>query len=295
MTEVPQDIKKFTVEEAAKYKNIAIPLRSGILRRAIVRKMDPMKLHPNPDDEFCDPKIGPNDEIISNYLKDIREAKKHNLPPFAEPLMVTRIHPDGYMLLNGHHRWAAALKSHMKQVPIEIINVAQVEDIRKMIDHSKHNKRVTFDLDEVVFVSDNQTAMENALNFPFNKIYKQRLKLGIPSLFYYLTTHDYDVWVYSANYYGLDYTRNLFKHYHTTLDGIITGTGRKGIIDEKTRQKMKEMVEGHYQMTIHIDNNSLTCVNTDTKEFTDYTLSGSTETWAREVMEIIKGLDKHES
>ena len=31
--------------------------------------------------------------------------------PWEEPLIVEKVHPEGYMLLNGHHRWAAALKT----------------------------------------------------------------------------------------------------------------------------------------------------------------------------------------
>ena len=41
MTEVPQDIKKFAVEEAAKYKNIAIPLDREFCEERLCEKRIP--------------------------------------------------------------------------------------------------------------------------------------------------------------------------------------------------------------------------------------------------------------
>ena len=40
--------------------------------------------------------------------------------PAFEPLPVQKISPDGYLILNGHHRWAAAHLSGMKSIDVEI-------------------------------------------------------------------------------------------------------------------------------------------------------------------------------
>ena len=289
-------LSDYVAKDIEKYKGVAVPVDSSFFQRAFIKNADPQKLHANPDDEFCDPKIGPNQEIISKYERDIRNAQMHSIPdPFDEPLMVTRIYPDGYMLLNGHHRWAAALIYQLKKVPIKIINVTKEADILKMINEAKGNRRVTLDLDEVVFASPNDTHVEKPMHFHFSKIYKERLKLGIPALFYFLNTYNYDIWVYSSEYYDLQYVRMMFKHYHVQLTGIVTGVGRKGFVDDINRKKMKELVEGHYQRTIHIDNKSVMCVDNETKDFQEFELSGSPETWSKEIIDIIKGLDKNES
>lgn len=70
-----------------------------------------------------------------------------------EPLTIEKLYPHGYLLLNGHHRWAAAMRVGLRRVPVEIVNLAQESDIKKILENSKHNKRVTLDLDEVVFKS----------------------------------------------------------------------------------------------------------------------------------------------
>ena len=43
---------------------------------AFVRSVSCSKLHPNPNDEFCDPEIGPNYSIISCYEGDYRRIRE---------------------------------------------------------------------------------------------------------------------------------------------------------------------------------------------------------------------------
>ena len=57
--------------------------------------------------------------------------------------------------------------------------------------------KVSFDLDEVLFVSPDFCKTEPELKFPFNKIYKERLRLGTPELINSLQDLGYDVWVYT--------------------------------------------------------------------------------------------------
>ena len=61
-----------------------------------------------------------------------------------------------------------------------------------------------------------------------------------------------------------------------------------------SRERFEEMIAKKYPQTIHIDNQSLVRVNSQTKEYDDYSLSGNPTTWSREITEIIGALDKHE-
>ena len=54
------------------------------------------------------------------------------------------------MILNGHHRWAAALRTDIKRIPVNIINITHEVDIENMLRLSDHDKRVSLDLDEVI-------------------------------------------------------------------------------------------------------------------------------------------------
>lgn len=280
--------------EVEKYRDIYHPVKAGILRRLFVRYLACKKMHPNPDDEFCNPSIGPNDEIIGRYADEIRRKriKERNPKLFEEPVMVERISPDGYMLLNGHHRWAAAMRMNVPKIRSKVVDVTQESDIRDMIRNAKHDKRVTLDLDEVVFRAGE--AMEKALPFPLSLHYKERMRSGIPALFNYLKTKGYDIWVYSEKYYSMEHIRHYFFLHHTWVDGIVTGTGRRQGFLEDTRKKLASAIAEKYQQTLHIDNNSLLCIDSKTKAYEDYPLTGNPETWFREIIQIVGALDKHE-
>ena len=101
----------FLKEEVSKVKGIAYPIKAGFPRRVFIRKAPCSKLHPNPNDEFCFPDIGPNEGIMARYMQKYRDlmAGGHDRlfedSSVREPLIVERIHPDGYMILTAVKRW----------------------------------------------------------------------------------------------------------------------------------------------------------------------------------------------
>ena len=61
--------QEFLAQEVKKYKGIYVPVKAGLLKRVLVREVPLKKIHPNPDDEFCAPEVGPNNEIVSKYMQ----------------------------------------------------------------------------------------------------------------------------------------------------------------------------------------------------------------------------------
>ena len=173
-----------------------------------------------------------------------------------EPVIVEKMHPDGYLLLNGHHRWAAALRVKSPAIAISIVNLTQEKDIEKMLAKGKNDKRITLDLDEVVFAGENDDVIEieSPLKFPFNNIYKERLRTGIPALFNFFKSQGYDIWVYTSHYYSMEHLAGLFKRYHAKVTGVVTGTQRPGGAEAKQAQeKIKNLIAQKYRYTLHID------------------------------------------
>ena len=289
------NFQNFLEEEVNRYKGVYMPVKTGFLKRALVRSASCKVLHPNPDDEFCDPKIGPNYEIIASYEFGIRKAKMYAMDrDFDEALIVEKIRPDGYLLLNGHHRWAAALRMGVRRVPIHIVNLTQADDIKKMLENAKHDRSVALDLDEVVFASGKDAAMEKALPFPAGRVYRERLRYGIPALFRFFKTHGYEIWVYTAKYYSMEYIRHLFKWYGVQVDNIVTGTSRKSRVGAEERKNMQAQVVNRYAHMIHLDGSSLVRVNGGAKSYEDFALAGDPRTWSREIMEIVERFEEHE-
>lgn len=82
------------------------------------RKMKLSRLHVNPDDEFCFPDIGPNDAIVENYASIARRQWANEERVYDEPLQVVKLKIGEYMILNGHHRWAGALKARVPVIRV---------------------------------------------------------------------------------------------------------------------------------------------------------------------------------
>ena len=67
------EFSTFLQAEVSKVKGIAYPVKAGFLRRVFVKTAPCSKLHPNPNDEFCFPDIGPNEEIMAHYRELYRD------------------------------------------------------------------------------------------------------------------------------------------------------------------------------------------------------------------------------
>ena len=83
--------------------------------------------------------------------------------------------------------------------------------------------RISFDLDEVLFVDPSNHMIEPELKFPFNRIYKERLRYGTAELIPKLQSLGYEVWVYTSSFRSEFYIKSLFRLYGVKFDGIVNG------------------------------------------------------------------------
>lgn len=285
------ELEAFLASEVAKYQGAAVPIRSGFFRRLLVWRLPVKKLHPNPDDVFCSPEIGPNNGIISEYVADFQRNGGADIRRAEEPVIVERIYPDGYMIVNGHHRWAAARKVGRRWINVRIVNLTHELDIRQTIQNSRHSKRVTLDLDEVVFRPETDPHVEPPLRWPLNKIYKEPLRLGVPALFHHLNTIGYDIWLYSSRFYTREYIHFYFKKRHALVIGVVTGSADRLKTAGRLREQLEKLAAAKYTSTIHIDSEAVLRFRTGSRDFEDFRLSGAADTWAEEVRQVIDGLE----
>ena len=269
-------------KELEKYRGVYVPVRMNALLCQFKRSARLKRLHPNPDDEFCDPKIGPNYEIIGRYEHDFREAKRHSHLYCDDPLIVEKMRPDGFLILNGHHRWGAALRLGYKRIRIKCVNLAQETDIEKILAASSHTKRLTLDLDEVVFARAGDPEEKLPL---FGRLYRERLRKGVPALIHFFARRGWDIWVYSASYYSMDYIRALFRCYRISVSGILTGTQRKA--DEKARRRVEKLFSGKYETTLHIDRETMLLTHSGSDEYEEYKPDAGEEDWSLGVMKVM--------
>jgi len=131
--------------------------------------------------------------------------------------------------------------------------------------------------------------MEKPLGFPYNRIYKEHLRQGIYARFSFLASRGYDIWLYSSGYESLDYVRDLLKHYHAQVTGIITGAARKAPREAKTREELEKLVSGKCSRTVHADNDSILITGGPNRIFSGNPATG-TGPWTAEVMEAMNGI-----
>ena len=279
-------------EEMKKYKGVSFPVKTGFLWRFLIKKVSCTRLHPNPDDEFTMPSVGPSYRIISEYMQKFKYDDEAGTQSRQEPIIVEKMHPDGYLIINGHHRWAAYYMRGQKSVPVDIVNLTHEEDLKEMLKGAVHDKRVTMDLDEVVFCSDDNEPAEKELSFPYNRIYKEKIRAGIPALFHYLAGHGYDIWVYSSKFYSMDYIRNFLKRYHVHINGIVTGVAKKYTSLQKS--DFDRMIAGRYQYTLHIDRETVLKINNRTKDFEEFKIDSEKDNWSQGIMDIVGEFKKDE-
>ncbi|MBE5807916.1 MAG: transcriptional regulator [Clostridiales bacterium] len=287
------ELERFVAAEVERYKGVSVPIRAWLPERIFIRKIACGKLHPNPLDEFCDPDIGPEHSIISAYEKQIAFGMLHTrVDPIEDPLIVEKMHPGGYMILNGHHRWAAAMRRHLKKVPVRVVNVTHEKDIRSMLENAKHDRRATLDLDELVFAQDGALPVEKPLPFPFRLLFRQRLRLGVPAVFHFLKTQGYDIWVYSSKYYSMEYIRRYLRLCHAPVDGIVTGTARGKRLSADKKAQLRALAANRYSVTLHIDERALLRTHGAGEGFEEFRLTGRAEDWSAQVIDIIREMDK---
>ncbi|MBQ1487368.1 MAG: HAD family hydrolase, partial [Lachnospiraceae bacterium] len=81
--------------------------------------------------------------------------------------------------------------------------------------------RISFDLDEVLFVDPEKFETEDAPPFPLSRIFPERLRKGTIRLIHTLQEEGFEVWVYTSSFRSEVYIRSLFRAYGITFSQIV--------------------------------------------------------------------------
>lgn len=112
----------YVQEDLEAYEGKREVVRASLFERLVVRRIAPEDMHVNPDDEFADPEIGPSDRIINEYMHELVRLYRDKESIYPSPIVVFKLASEGYMILNGHHRWAAAVRSGWGKLRAVIMN-----------------------------------------------------------------------------------------------------------------------------------------------------------------------------
>lgn len=144
--------------------------------------------------------------------------------------------------------------------------------------------RISFDLDEVLFVSPKTHKTEKALPFPFNKIYKERLRLGTTELINELQKLGYEVWVYTSSFRSEKYIKSLFRLYHVKFDGIVNAQRHNREVQGSNKNILPQKMPSKYRISLHIDDESIVCSLGRQYGYNTYQLEAQDDEWKEKIL-----------
>ncbi len=148
----------------------------------------------------------------------------------------------------------------------------------------KEKMRVSFDLDEVLFVSPKTHKIEKPLPFPLNRIYKETLRLGTPELVQTLQRMGYEVWIYTSSFRSERYIRTLFHFYGVTFDGIVNGNRHRKEVQRDHKSVLPPKLPNRYRISLHIDDETIVCTMGRQYGYRAYQLGAQDDDWMEKII-----------
>ena len=150
---------------------------------------------------------------------------------------------------------------------------------------STRRMRVSFDLDEVLFVSPETHKTEPELPFPLRNFYRERLRLGTPELIWELQIQGYEVWIYTSSFRSERYIRGLFRCYGVRLDGIVNGNRHLKEVQRDNKTVLPQKLPNRYRISLHIDDEEVICSAAGQYGFRAYQLNSQDDNWKEKIIE----------
>ena len=113
--------------------------------------------------------------------------------------------------------------------------------------------RVSFDLDEVLFVDPKTFEVEDPPPFPLSLMYRERLRKGTVQLIHDLQDDGFEVWIYTSSFRTEPYIRSLFRCYGIQLNGVINSQRHLKEVQRHHSNPLPQKMPGFYHIALHID------------------------------------------
>lgn len=152
--------------------------------------------------------------------------------------------------------------------------------------------RVSFDLDDTLFVDPEKFKTEKALLFPLNMIFRERLRYGTVSLFKYLRERGIETWIYTTSFRSERYIRGLFFCYGIRLCEIVNGERHATEVQKNSQEGLPSKYPSKYRIDLHIDDDMSVKQNGDTYGFKVIIVGGDDEMWTEKIIAKIERLYK---
>ncbi len=152
--------------------------------------------------------------------------------------------------------------------------------------------RVSFDLDEVLFVSPSTHLTEPPPPFPLNNFFQERLRLGTPELIHELQAMPCEVWVYTSSFRSEWYIKTLFSLYGVRFDQIVNGNRHLREVQKDNKTILPQKLPNHYRISLHVDDETVICALGKEYGFETYHLDAQDDDWKEKIIQRVKQIRK---
>lgn len=147
--------------------------------------------------------------------------------------------------------------------------------------------RISFDLDEVLFVNPETHKTEPPLKFPFNIIFRERVRLGTVDLIKRLHKEGFEVWIYTSSFRSIGYIKVLFACYRIRFDGIINGQRHLQEVQGHRKEKLPQKMPGRYRISLHIDDEAIVMTHGKYYGFNVLLMNEPDDQWTDKIMQRV--------
>ena len=157
---------------------------------------------------------------------------------------------------------------------------------------SSTKMRVSFDLDEVLFVNPADHKTEEPLPFLLGNVFRERLRLGTPKLIRSLQDLGYEVWVYTSSFRSEWYIRTLFRLYGVRFDGIVNAQRHLREVQRDRKDTLPQKLPNFYHISLHVDDETVVATYGKQFGFDVFQLDAQDDEWVEKIIEKAEQVKK---
>ncbi len=148
--------------------------------------------------------------------------------------------------------------------------------------------RISFDLDDTLFISPDRVKAEPKLRFPFCIIYRDRLRAGTIALMKQLKEMHAEIWIYTTSFRSERYIRRLFRCYGISIDAVVNGQRHAREVQGSKTEAMPSKYPSRYRIDLHVDDDSSVAQNGAVYGFNVFIIREQDAAWQEAVINRVK-------
>ena len=152
--------------------------------------------------------------------------------------------------------------------------------------------KISFDLDETLFVNPKEVPTEPELKFPYNKIYKDKLRKDAVELLTEINRSEWELWIYTTSNRSEGYIRKLFRHYGINIDSVVNAVRHEKEV-ARGRNNFPSKYPSVYRIDLHVDDEKSVYENGIAYGFRVYRITNDDVAWADNLRKEMKRIEKN--